>query len=199
METIKLEIDGKPVVTDKGKTILEAARQAGIEIPTLCYDKRLAPFGACRLCMVEITKNNRTRLVTSCVYPSEDGLKVKTETEKIKKIRKMILELLLPLSPTGPLESLAKKYGIEKSRFKEEPTNCILCGLCVRYCAEVKKANAISFISRGTEREVRFLPEVAPNICPACRECFSLCPSGKLVLDNLDGTWYLSTLWGQKK
>jgi len=188
MERIRLEIDGKPVETEGGTTILEAARATGIDIPTLCYDDRLAPYGACRLCTVEITKNNRTRLVASCVYPVEEGLVVKTDTERLRKIRKMIIELLLPLSPSGPLESLAKNYGIEKSRFITEPTNCILCGLCVRYCAEIKKANAIGFIGRGIERTVAYLPEVAPSVCPMCdRGCLALCPSGKLILENPDG------------
>lgn len=195
MKSIKLEIDGKPVKAEEGMTILEAARRAEIEIPTLCYDERLAPYGACRLCMVEITKNSRTRLVVSCVYLAEEGLVVKTDTEKVRKIRKMILELLLPLSPSGPLESLAKEYGIEKSRFTADPTFCVLCGLCVRYCAEIKKANAISFIDRGVDREVAFLPEVATTVCPGCRECFPLCPSGKLTLQSLDGTWFPSPVW----
>ena len=190
MESVRLEIDGKIVEADEETSILQAAQGAGIDIPTLCYDERLAPYGACRLCTVEITKDNRTRLVASCVYPVEDGLIVKTDSEKLKKIRKMILELLLPLSPTGPLESLAQKYGLKKSRFTAEPTACVLCGLCVRYCAEIKKANAIGFIGRGIEREVAFLPEVAPEVCPACRECFALCPSGKICSESLDGTWF---------
>lgn len=189
MENIKLEIDGKTVEVQKGITVLWAARQAGIDIPTLCYDERLAPYGGCRLCTVEITKNKRKRLVASCVYPVEEGLIVKTDTEKVRKIRKMILELLLPLSPTGPLESLAQKYGLKKSRFTGEQTNCILCGLCVRYCAEIKKANAIGFVGRGVEREVAFLPDVAPTVCPGCRECLALCPSGKVTSDIPDGLW----------
>lgn len=179
-------------------TILQAARGAGIDIPTLCYDERLAPYGACRLCTVEITRDNRTRLVASCVYPVEDGLTVKTDTERLRRIRKMLLELLLPLCPTGPLESLAEKYGLEKSRFTAEPTACVLCGLCVRYCAEIKKANAIGFIGRGTEREIAFLPEVAPYVCATCRECFALCPSGKLVSESLDGTWIPPLPWQKK-
>ena len=196
MGSIKLKIDNKPVEAEEGMTILQAARGAGIDIPTLCYDERLASYGACRLCTVEITRDNRTRLVASCVYPVEDGLVVKTDTERLRRIRKMILELLLPLSPTGPLESLAQKYGIKKSRFTAEPTACVLCGLCVRYCAEIKKANAIGFIGRGIERTVAFLPEVAPSVCPTCsRECLTLCPSGKLASENPDGILFPPLPW----
>jgi ferredoxin len=69
----------------------------------------------------------------------------------------------------------------------------------VRYCAEVKKANAVGFMSRGTEREIAFIPEVAPNVCPSCRECFALCPSGKVVIDSLNGTWFPALAWQRKE
>jgi bidirectional [NiFe] hydrogenase diaphorase subunit len=190
MENIKLEIDGKLVEAQKGMTILQAARNTGIDIPTLCYDERLTPYGGCRLCTVEIIKNGKRRFVASCIYPVENGLAVKTESEQVIKIRKMIIELLLPFCPTGPIESLAKKYGIEKSRFLGENKGCVLCGLCVRYCAEIKKANAIGFIGRGVERDVAFIPEVASKVCSNCRECFALCPGGKPVSDSLDGAWF---------
>ena len=198
MKKVKLEIDGKLVEAEEGMTILQAARKTGIDIPTLCYHENMAPYGACRLCMVEIGKNNGTRLVASCVYPVENNLVVKTESERVIKTRKMILELLLPHSPTGPVETLAKKYGIAKSRFQGENTGCVLCGLCVRYCAENKKANAIGFIGRGVERDVAFLPEVATKECPGCRECFTLCPSGKLTSASLDGSWFPPLEWQKK-
>ena len=198
MEKIKLEIDGKPVEAEEGMTILQAARKAGIEIPTLCYNDIMTPYGGCRLCTVEIGKNNKTRLVASCVYPVEKNLVVQTESERVVKVRKMILELLLPRCPSGPVETLAKKYGIEKSRFPGEDTGCVLCGLCVRYCAEVKKANAVGFIGRGVEREIAFLPEAAANVCPGCRECFTLCPGGKIARVGQDGSW-LPPLGWQKK
>jgi len=188
METIKLEIDGKQVETAKGTTILDAARKAGIDIPTLCHDDRLAPCGACRLCMVEIARNGRKRLVASCAYLAEEGLVVRTETEKITKIRRMILELLLPVASTGPLETMAKRYGLEESRFegRDEPA-CLLCGLCVRYCAEVKKKNVTCFIGRGIDREVVFLSDLSHTECPLCRECLPLCPSGTLYSLYLKG------------
>lgn len=182
MKSITLEIDGKTVAAESGMTVLQAARGAGIDIPTLCYDERLAPYGACRLCTVEITRDKR--LVASCVYPAEEGLVVNTNSERVRKIRKLILELLLPIAPTGPIETLARQYGLEGSRFTAERTDCVLCGLCVRYCAEIKKANAIGFVGRGIDRDVAFLPEVAPKECNSCRECFDLCPAGKLVLDS---------------
>lgn len=198
MESIRLEIDGKFVEAQEGMTILQAARGAGIDIPTLCHDERLAPYGACRLCTVEITKDNRTRLVASCVYLVEGGLVVETNSERVNKIRKMLLELLLPLAPTGPLESLARKYGLEGSRFTAEQTSCVLCGLCVRYCAEIKKANAIGFIGRGIDREVAFLPEVAPKVCASCRECFAICPGGKLASET-DGVRFPISIWQSKQ
>ena len=188
MKQIKLEIDGKTVEAQEGMTVLQVARQADIYIPTLCYHEQLSPYGGCRLCTVEIEKKGKTRLVASCVYPVEEGLSVRTETEAVIKVRKMVLELLLPLSPTGPIETLAKKYGVQKSRFKDEPTGCILCGLCVRYCEEIKGISAVTFVNRGTERDIAFVPEVASETCCVCRECFPLCPSGKIATLCLDGT-----------
>lgn len=178
---ITLKIDGKEVKAQEGLTVLQAAKAVGIEIPTLCYNEKLEPQGACRLCMVEIAKGARTRLVASCAYPVEDGLEVKTDTERVRKLRGLILELILPLADKGPIRSLAEKYGVKKSRFETEPTDCILCGLCVRYCTEVKKLHAITFVGRGIDRQTAFVPEIAPNVCPTCRECYSLCPGGKIV------------------
>lgn len=198
MKSIKLKIDGKTTEAEEGMTILQAARGAGIDIPTLCYHEKLSPYGACRLCTVEIIKDSRTRLVASCVYPVEEKLLVKTDSGRVRKIRKMVLELLLPLAPTGPLETLAQRYGLEKSRFSAEKTSCILCGLCVRYCAEIKKANAIGFIGRGVDRQVAFLPEVATKVCDSCRECFAICPGGKVALET-DGVWFPPLVWQSKQ
>lgn len=177
---VTLNIDGKEVKAKEGMTILEAAKQAGIEIPALCYHEGLLPYGACRICSVEIERGGRTRVVASCCYPVEDGLKVKTNSDRIKKIRRIIIELLLPSCPTGPILSLAQQYGVEKSRFSSKRTDCILCGLCVRYCMEIKRENAITFVGRGTNREIFLVPEKA-GVCAICRECYNLCPGGKIV------------------
>ncbi|MEM0492388.1 MAG: 2Fe-2S iron-sulfur cluster-binding protein [Candidatus Thermoplasmatota archaeon] len=183
MKTVTLRIDDKIVQVEEGTTVLKAARKAGIEIPTLCYHDRLEPYGACRFCMVEIEKNNRRRLVASCCYPAEDGLIVKTKTENIDKIRKTLAELLLAVSPNGKHVEIAKQYNIYTSRFKtvENPeTPCNLCGLCVRYCREIKKNNAACFVGRGTERSITLVPG-ASEYCLSCRECFNVCDAGKLV------------------
>jgi len=194
MKTITIQIDGKEIEAEEGTTILQAAKTAGIEIPTLCSHESVAPYGACRMCIVEMTKNKRTKIVASCAYPVEPGISVITYSEKIAKMRRMILEFLLPLAPTGPIDALAKQYGVNKSRFETEETACILCGLCVRYCAEVKKANAIGFIGRGVDRKVSYLPGVASQVCDDCRECFPLCPGGKVIKDT-DGVWFVEPAW----
>lgn len=181
MREVTLEIDGKEVKAKEGMTILEAAKSAGIDIPTLCYHEKLEPYGACRVCSVEVKSSIRTRLVTACVYPVEKGLVVNTKSERVVKIRKMLFELVLARAPSAKrIQDLAHEYGVDKTRFEEESFFCILCGLCVRYCAEVKKKNAITFIGRGTEREVMFIPEIASQECPSCQECFDLCPTDGL-------------------
>jgi predicted molibdopterin-dependent oxidoreductase YjgC len=119
--------------------------------------------------------------VTACVYPVEEGLDVRTDTPEVKKIRATVLDLLLASSPTAKnVVEMAKEYGIVDKHFQADKTNCILCGLCVRYCHEIKKANAIGFVGRGIERRVVFFPEIATTVCASCRECFSLCPTAKL-------------------
>ena len=165
----------------EGMTVLEAARSAGISIPTLCHHEKLEPYGGCRLCIVEVESRGSTRLVVSCVYPVEKNLVVRTRSEKVDRIRKMILELLLAHAPDAfDLQDLAQEYGADKDRFEKEPSFCIHCGLCVRYCAEVKKKNAVGFVDRGIRKEISFIPEIASKECWNCKECFPLCPTEAL-------------------
>ncbi len=181
MSEILLQIDGKEVTARSGMTILQAAQSAGISVPTLCQHEKLESYGACRICTVEVEVRGRTNLVASCLYPVEKNLVVRTRSEKVDKIRKMILELLLAHAPDAPaLQELAREYGADGARFEKEPSFCFLCGLCVRYCGEVKKKNAIAFVERGAKREIRFIPEIASKECWNCKECFQLCPTSYL-------------------
>lgn len=181
MSEISLTIDGRGVKATKEMTLLEAARSAGINIPTLCYHEKLEPFGGCRLCVVEVESRGRSKIVVSCVYPVEPGIRVRTRSEKIDRIRKMILELLLAHAPDSfVLQDLAREYKADRNRFEKEPSFCIHCGLCVRYCAEVKKKNAVGFIDRGIRKEISFIPKIAAAECWNCKECFPLCPTEAL-------------------
>jgi bidirectional [NiFe] hydrogenase diaphorase subunit len=181
MSEILLQIDGKEVGAREGMTVLAAARSVGISIPTLCHHEKLEPFGGCRICIVEVEVRGWTRLVVSCIYPVAENLVVRTRTEKVDRIRKMILELLLAHAPDSPeLQDFAKEYGADRDRFEKEASFCIHCGLCVRYCAEVKKKNAVGFIDRGIRKEISFIPEISAKECWDCKECFPLCPTSAL-------------------
>jgi len=181
MADIQLRIDGKDIQATEGTTLLEAARNAGIAIPTLCHHEGLQPFGGCRICIVEAEARNVTRLVASCAYPVEKDLVVRTRSEKIDRVRKTILEMLLAHAPDSPqLVELAREYGANRDRFEKDPMFCIHCGLCVRYCAEVKQAYAVEFIDRGIRKEISFVPEIAASVCNDCKECFPLCPTSYL-------------------
>ena len=181
MSDILVKIDGKEVEAREGMTILEAAQSAGISIPTLCHHEKLEPFGGCRLCIVEVQVGDWSKRVVSCVYTVEENLIVNTRSEKIDQIRKMILELQLAHAPDSPeLLAFAEEYGADKDRFEKEASFCIHCGLCVRYCDEVKKKNAVGFVDRGIRKEISFIPEIAAKECWDCKECFPLCPTEAL-------------------
>jgi NADH dehydrogenase/NADH:ubiquinone oxidoreductase subunit G len=181
MSEILVQIDGKEVQAKEGMTILEAAGIAGVPIPTLCHHEKLESYGACRICTVEAEIGGRTNYVAACVRPVENGMVVRTQTEKVSRVRRMLLEELLAHAPDSvELSTLAKEYGANKDRFEKEASFCILCGLCVRYCAEVKKKDAVGFVDRGAKREISFVPEIAAKECWNCKECFPLCPTSAL-------------------
>jgi NADH dehydrogenase/NADH:ubiquinone oxidoreductase subunit G len=181
MSKINVQIDGKAVSAEAGMTILEAAASIGISIPTLCAHKDLSPYGACRICTVEVELNGRSSLVAACQHPAEESAIIKTRTAQVDKIRKVLLEQMLAHAPDSEqLMALARVYGADKDRFEKEASFCILCGLCVRYCAQVKKKNALSFFDRGSKREIAFIPEIAVRECWDCKECFPLCPTSYL-------------------
>ena len=180
MDEVKLKLDGQTIRVERGKTILAAARSLGIEIPTFCQHEKLAPYGACRLCLVEIKRGKSSRLVAACGYYVEEGLEILTDSERVRKVRGLMLELLLALLHNSQeIKNLARQYGITSSRYKREHEHCILCGLCVRYCEEVKGANCIGYVGRGVDREVAWVPEEGFSaVCKNCGECNKLCPTG---------------------
>lgn len=181
MSEISLQIDGKDVLAEEDMTILGAAQSVGISIPTVCHEEKLKPFGGCRLCMVEADAGGRTSLVAACMYPVQKDLVVRTRSEQIDEIRKVLTEQLLAYAPESPvLQDLARDYGADKDRFAKESSFCILCGLCVRYCDEIKQKNAVGFVDRGASREISFIPEIAQKECWDCKECFPLCPTSAL-------------------
>ncbi len=181
MSEIQILIDGKEVRAREGMTVLEAARSAKIFIPTLCHHDKLEPYGGCRLCIVESEIQGRKNLACSCVHPVEEKMVISTRTEKVDRIRKTLLELLLAHAPDSPeLQELAEEYGADRDRFEKDASFCIHCGLCVRYCAEIKKKNAVGFIDRGIRKEISFIPEIASKECNGCKECFPLCPTSYL-------------------
>ena len=134
---IEMTIDGIPVQVEDGSSILDVAQFYGIPVPTLCHHDGLSDYGACRLCVVEIGKGDKAKLVSSCTYPAENGLFVRTNSKRVVDARKMLVELLLAMCPSSKtVQDLAAAMEVKQVRFKVEHNDCILCGLCVRMCAE---------------------------------------------------------------
>ncbi len=178
---VQLAINGLQVSVEKGTTILEAARFLGFSIPTLCHHDGLSPYGACRLCVVEIGEGPKAKLVSSCTHPVEEGLKVRTTSSRVLRARKMILELLLASCPQSKvIQDLAAAHNIRRQRFRQEYEDCILCGLCVRMCEEQMMAKAIGFRGRGEKRSIGTPFDMKSDVCRFCGGCMYICPACQL-------------------
>jgi len=185
---ITLRIDGREIQVEEGRTILEVAREHDIYIPTLCYHEGMEPFGACRLCVVEVETSRGRQLVASCAYPCTAGLIVHTNSDAVLQSRRITVELLMASAGHVPvIRRLAEELGVGEPRFKMESDDCILCGLCVRACNEIVGVGAISVINRGIEKKVSPPFHVASNACIGCGTCVLVCPTGAITLADITG------------
>ena len=184
---MRITINNRAVEGEKGQTILQAAKRAGISIPTLCHHEGLSPYGSCRLCIVEIVRRGRARIVTSCNYPLEEGLEINTHSPKVLKHRKILIELLLARNPEVKIiQKMAREMGLEKSRFPMGNSDCILCGLCIRVCEEKMGVSAITFVSRGLDEDVSTPFNISSETCIGCGACASVCPTGAIKIEAIE-------------
>jgi NADH dehydrogenase/NADH:ubiquinone oxidoreductase subunit G len=194
---IPLTIDNQEIEVEEGCTILEAARDNGIFIPTLCYHEALEPYAACRLCVVEIEGKRGSRLVASCAYPCEEGTVVHTNSEMVRSSRRMTVELLMASGEHLSLvRALADELGVSEPRFRLPPDDCVLCGLCVRACRDIVGVAAISLVNRGMEKKVGPPFEIASNACIECGTCVLICPTGALKLEDITKDEKTVHQWG---
>lgn len=194
-ELITLTINGNQYEAEKGQYVLKVARANGIKIPSLCHNDAVEPYGACRLCVVEITRGTRNRLVASCLYPVEEGLIVQTDSPRVRRNRKMLLDLLLArCSENKVIKELAAEYGLEKSSFGKEywtKEDCIVCGLCTRVCEQVVGVSAISMVNRGITKEPAAPFLGVANDCIGCGTCFYSCPTDAIKMEDKNGYRYI--------
>jgi bidirectional [NiFe] hydrogenase diaphorase subunit len=190
---VKIQINGRWYEANEGEMVLDILRREKIDVPALCAHEAVEPFGACRLCMVEITHEDWGGWrgnVTSCLYPAEDKLIVTTHTPRIIELRKMILNLLLARCPNSPeIQKLAEEYGVFATDFVPRPDadDCILCGLCTRVCAQMG-FYAISIVGRGYGREVGTPLKEAPPDCTGCLACVNICPTHCIKYEDVGKT-----------
>lgn len=191
MATVHFTIDGKPVSCETDTMLLDVARANGIDIPAPCRHEAEPPYGSCRLCLVEVTQGRSSRVETACTYPvRREGIAVRTDTEKVRRYRRLNLELLLARCPDSDyVKQMARRLGLERTRLPQDGQGaCILCGLCVAVCRDHVGVGAINFVGRGLDRRVD-TPYGEPSLaCIGCGACADVCPTGHVtVRDDQQG------------
>ncbi|MFH1807945.1 MAG: 2Fe-2S iron-sulfur cluster-binding protein [Pseudomonadota bacterium] len=189
---VTLHIDDRKLTAREGETLLDAATRAGIPIPTLCHHPAVEDVGACRVCVVEITRpswDGWSKLVTSCLYPVEEGLQVSTQSERVRRTRAQLLDLLLARCPDAPLiQQMARDAGVARTSYtpRTDADDCILCGLCVRACDRVG-AHAITTAQRGSDKVIATPFGGAAEACVGCFACARICPTACIPFEEKQG------------
>ncbi|MFC1905265.1 2Fe-2S iron-sulfur cluster-binding protein [Chloroflexota bacterium] len=177
LQCVNVNIDGAIIHATKGTSVLDTAIEYGICIPHLCHVSYLSDIGACRLCIVEQVVNGRSKVTASCTLNVEEGMVIRTNTEKIRKLRRNLAELLVTQAPNSrAIQDIAVRCGVKEVRYPFRNEDCVLCGRCVRVCSEVWKAQAIGFVGRGKDRHVEHPFGVRSQLCKQCESCIQLCP-----------------------
>ena len=181
---ITLEVNGQTVKVEEGATVLEACRTLGVKVPTLCHHEGIEPYGACRLCTVEVLDQGRSSFQASCCYPAKEGLVVLTDTPAVVEGRKLLLKLFLARCPEIPeVIKLVREWGVTDTPFEPRREDCVLCGLCVRACTQLMKTEAIAFSGRGVSRKVTTPFDFPSDVCLACGACTYVCPTGHIQME----------------
>jgi heterodisulfide reductase subunit A len=188
-DRVRITLDGRTILVARGATILTAAREMGVPIPTLCSYRGLSPNGACRICVVEIDTPGGPKQVASCSHPVEENIVVRTDTDAVLESRRTVLELLLAQAPDSPqLAEFAAGLGIRSTPFEAAAEGkCILCGLCVSVCGDLMGRGAISLFGRGGRRPVATAFREPTDQCQACGACAVVCPAGAVDLGTITG------------
>jgi len=196
-----LTVDGRKVTVPDDAYILDAAREAGVDVPTLCQFDGLEPWGGCRICVVDMWRegwdDDWFKMVTACNHPVEDGMRVLTTSERVMETRTVVLDLLLARCPETPLiQRLAEEYGIGETSYvpNAEPTDCILCGLCTRVCDHIG-VSAIASVDRGWGREIAPPFHNPPPDCIGCLACAEICPTDHIPFSD---DHVMRTIWGRE-
>jgi NADH dehydrogenase/NADH:ubiquinone oxidoreductase subunit G len=174
---VNVNIDGAIIRAIRGTSVLDTAIEYGICIPHLCHVPGLTDIGACRLCIVEHVVNGRSKVTTSCTLNVEEGMVILTSTDKIRKLRHNLAELLVAQAPNSrAIQDIAVRCGVTSVRYPFRNADCVLCGRCVRTCTEIWKARAIGFVGRGKDRHVDYPFGIQPEFCKQCNSCIQICP-----------------------
>ncbi|GAF80004.1 unnamed protein product, partial [marine sediment metagenome] len=176
-EYVTLTIDGARMRVPEGTSVLDAALDHGICIPHLCHMRGVLDIGVCRLCLVEVVEDGRSKITTSCTLGAKEGMVIRAHTEKILKLRRNVAELLVAEAPNSrAIQDIAVRCGVTEVRYPFHHANCVLCGRCVRVCSEVWQSKVLGFVGRGKDRHVALPFNERPEYCKRCWSCIDVCP-----------------------